>query len=184
MNDDDHGDLTPIERAAFDELTTEEAPPRILEERVIRALNDKGLLSAPRGARRRFRWTGVAAGIAAAVALFVSGVSVGQWLGSRDAARSISEARQDGALEMAIAVQRAGTAYITALTALSELADSSGDAAVDQGRETARKALYVAALTFALLVPEDSAAQNVAELLIYRPGSGVGEPVLRDAVSF
>ena len=184
MNDDDHSDLTPIERAVFDELSTEEAPPRILEERVIRALSDRGLLSAPRGAQRRFRWTGVAAGIAAAVALFVSGVSVGQWLASRDSAGSISGARQDSALEMAIAVQRAGTAYVTALTALSELADSSGDATVDQGRETARKALYIAALTFALLVPEDSAAQNVAELLVYRPGIGAREPVLRNAVSF
>ena len=81
--------LTDAERRALDALPSEKAPGRLLEERTVAALRERGLLaSAPhgserpaRGSRRGATWQWVAAA-AAAVLLFASGVSVGQMIGS------------------------------------------------------------------------------------------------------
>ncbi|MEJ2237195.1 MAG: hypothetical protein P8X82_02770, partial [Gemmatimonadales bacterium] len=105
----------------------------------------------------------LAAGLAASIALFVSGVVVGQWLGSRTVAESMVTAQQRTAMEAAAAVQQAGSAYVTALVALAELADTSSNGAVAQGREAALNALYAAAFELVQMVPSDPVAVTIRE---------------------
>ncbi len=165
MQDSDGTELSAAERAAFAALASERDSGALLEERTVRALRRRGLLRVA-----GHRWFGLRpsywlTGIAAAVALFVSGVTVGQWLGSRAVAGRLVQAQQQTALQAAAAVQRAGSAYVNALTALAEVADSSGDGALDQGREAALTALYAAAYELSQLAPEDPIAVTIRERL-------------------
>ena len=174
MQDSDRTELTSSERAAFAALTSERDPGTLLEERTVRALRRRGLLKT---AGRS--WFGVrapywAVGIAAAVALFVSGVTVGQWLGSRAVAGPLARAQHHTAVQAAAAVQRAGSAYVNALAALAEIADSSGNGALAQGREAALTALYAAAYELSQLAPEDPIAVTIRERLeVTEPGRQV-----------
>jgi len=157
--------LNAAERAAFATLTSERDPGALLEERTVRALRRRGLLRVAGD-----RWLGLRpshwlTGIAAAIALFVSGVTVGQWLGSRAVVGPLALVQQQTALQAAAAVQRAGSAYVSALAALAEVADSSGDGALDQGREVALTALYAAAYELSQLAPEDPIAVTIRERL-------------------
>ncbi len=165
MQDNDGTELTAAERAAFAALTSERDPGTLLEERTVRAFRRRGLLlvAGPRWFTRRVSFW--AAGIAAAAVFFVSGVAVGQWLGSRAVVGPLVQAQQQTALQAAAAVQRAGSAYVNALTALAEVADSSGDGALDQGREAALTALYAAAYELSQLTPEDPIAVTIRERL-------------------
>jgi hypothetical protein len=140
-------------------LPRERIPGRLLEERVVAALRERGLL---RRRRPSLLW---AAGIAASLALFAGGFAAGQWATSRGMARSYGEAQARSAGEAALAVQRAGSAYIAAVTALATYADSGGDGAVRQGREAALAALSAAAAALADLDPGDPVARSVRVLL-------------------
>lgn len=175
MNDDQNVELTPDERAAFARLPREQAPGRMLEERTVHALRERGLL----GERDRARppaWRSWPTAAAAAVALFVSGIAVGQWIGSRAVADSMAIANHQSALEAAAAVQRAGSAYVTALAALAEFADSSATPGFVQGREVALTALYAAARELALLAPDDPVAVAIRQRLeAFRSANGNGE---------
>lgn len=154
-------DLTPVERAALEALPRERDPGRLVEERTVKALRARGLLYGPgRLGVRRLPW--LAAGVAAAVALFAGGVAVGQWTGARAVATS-NAAEYRSVLEAAAAVQRAGSAYVTALAALSQVADTTNAAAVDQGREVALTALYSAALEMMRLAPNDPVAMTIRD---------------------
>ena len=154
-------DLTPVERAALEALPRERDPGRLVEERTVKALRARGLLYGPARARvRRLPW--LAAGAAASVALFASGVAVGQWTGTRAIATS-NAAEYRSVLEAAAAVQQAGSAYVTALAALSQVADTTDVAAVDQGREVALTALYSAAVEMVQLAPDDPVAMTIRE---------------------
>jgi hypothetical protein len=156
----DHDALTPDERAALDALPREQAPGRLLEQRVVRALRDRGLL---RRARPAPAW--LAAGLAASVALFAGGFATGQWIASRSMAHSLADAQVRSAGQAAEAVQRTGSAYIAALAALGGYADSTGNGAVRQGREAAMAALSAAAAELADLDPGDPVARSVEILL-------------------
>ena len=166
MTNDTDSMLTPEEQAAFEALPKTREPGRLVEERTVQALADRGLL-ADRSwvGRGRVRIPSIAAGLAAAAALFVGGIAVGQWLGSRAVADSMAAAQHETALEMAAAVQRTGSAYVTALAALSQLADSSSNGAVAQGREAALTALYAAAYELVQLAPDDPIAVTIHDRL-------------------
>jgi hypothetical protein len=165
MTRETENELTPDERAAFEALPKTREPSGLLEERTVRALGDRGLLEvAPRRWMHR-RIPAFAAGIAAALALFVGGIAVGQWLGSRAVADSMAAAQHQTALEMAVAVQHAGSAYVSALAALSQLADSSANGALAQGREAALTALYAAAHELVQLAPDDPIAITIRDRL-------------------
>jgi len=162
MMNDESTNLTPRERAELEALPRERQPDRLLEERTVKILRSRGLLRNRRwSAEVRMPW--LAAGLAASVALFVSGVVVGQWLGSRTVAESMATVQQRTAMETAAAVQQAGSAYVTALVALAGLADSSGDGAVAQGREAALNALYAAAFELVQMAPSDPVAVAIRE---------------------
>ena len=176
----DTGDmLTPDERAAFAALPKTREPSRLAEARTVQALGDRGLLDRSRHRRSRGRIPLIAAGVAAAAVLFVSGIAVGQWLGSRAVADSMAAAQHETALEMAAAVQRTGSAYVTALAALSQLADSSSNGAVAQGREAALTALYAAAWELVELAPDDPVAVKIRDYLEHRwrPQQGSEEEI-------
>ncbi len=162
MTSDERSELTSRERADFGALPRERQPGRLLEERTVRNLLARGLVRPPgRSIQLRAPW--LAAAVAAAAALFVSGVAVGQWLGSRTVAESMATEQRRTAMEAAAAVQQAGSAYVTALIALAEVADSSNNGAVAQGREAALTALYAAALELVQMVPSDPVAVTIRE---------------------
>jgi hypothetical protein len=152
--------LGPDDPVPLNGLSRERMPGRLLEERVVHALRDRGVLR-----RRRPAWAWVAAGIAASLALFAGGFVAGQWTTSRGMARSFGEAQARTAGEAALAVQRTGSAYIAALAALASYADSGGNGAVRQGREAALAALSAAAAALADLDPSDPVARSVEVLL-------------------
>ena len=153
----DENELTPEEKMAFQRLSREAEPSRILEERVVSALREDGILRAGSeavrpgdpgpsdgvgggvrgdGGRRSqpggpwFRpWMAVAA-VAASLALFTSGIVFGQWMGTRSTAQAFLAVREQDATQLVMTIQEAGSQYVSALAALSELRTSgSGEGA-------------------------------------------------------
>jgi len=185
MTQDDYTTLTDAERAAFEALPREARSGRLLEERTVAALRKRGLLGARR-ARRFGSAAVVAAGLAASVAFFASGLAVGQWMATRTMATSLASANQASAMHVAAAVQRSGSAYVAALAALAQLSDSAGAETVAQGREAALSALYGAVSELVLLAPEDPLSVTVRELLDQHGGArpGAGESTIRNVVWF
>jgi len=183
-------ELTPEEKAAFDELRREASPSAFLEERIVRALREDGILRSASGSltpalhgeshRRLVRpWVVAAASMAASVMLFGSGVAVGQWMGTRSTERILLAARQQDNTLVAQRVQEAGSAYVQALAALAALRDSPAAGArgrktvpsarvvseIQQGGEAAVGALYAAALELARLAPDDPDVARILEML-------------------
>jgi hypothetical protein len=172
IDDREPVELTPEERAALDALPRERVPGRMLEERTINALRDGGLLGsaaparqsvegpARKGERGRPWWTAAAA-IAAGIALFTGGLSVGQMLGARQTADAFQTVFEEGDARLASRVQRAGSDYVTALEALAE----AGDAAADTGQalEVALTALWAAANEIVRLAPDDPLTARILQ---------------------
>jgi hypothetical protein len=133
----------------------------------VRALSQLGLLAhrdGPRWARR----PRLAIGLAASVTLFALGVAVGQWLGTRTVTESMAVAQERTAMQTAAAVQRAGSAYVSALAslaALTRLADSADASSLAQGREAALAALSAAVRELVALAPDDPLALAIQELI-------------------
>ena len=171
MFDDPREDeLTPGERRAFDALPREQPPPPSLEERTVAMLRTHGHLATPIGAapsQRRWgpglRWSApwIAGAAAAALAIFASGVAVGQYVGTRNAALVIDANARGSAAELAGHVQRAGSLYVAALASLSQLPDSGSQVARDSARIVALRVLGEAAQEIALLAPDDPLAVAV-----------------------
>jgi hypothetical protein len=151
-------ELMPWERERMDELPREREPGRLLEERTVRALRQRGLLR-PHGVHRA--WWATAA--AAAIALFATGFAIGQ-RSSIGLASQLADG-QKATMELAQHVQRTGSAYVAALAALAQVADSTNGSAVEQGREAAKAALYAAANEYAALAPRDPVASQILWLL-------------------
>jgi hypothetical protein len=157
----DHEHLSSDERTEFQGLPRERQPGRLLEERTVKALRARGLLRA-----RRVHASWLIAGLAASVALFVSGFATGQWMMTREVTSSLLAAHDQTAMHAAQAVQRTGSAYVAALVALSRYADSTRDPALLQGREAATAALYAAASELSGLAPDDAVAKAIRSVLI------------------
>jgi hypothetical protein len=195
-NDDDRAEemrdefeLTPEEKMAFQKLPREAEASDLLEERVVRSLREEGILashgwsggavvedSSPgRGLWLR-PWMAAAA-VAASLALFTSGIFLGQSLGTRSTAQAFLAVREQDATQLAMTIQEAGSQYVSALAALGELRifDPSGDenqegvllsaADLQQGREVALGALYGATYELARMSPEDMDVLQVLRIL-------------------
>ena len=141
-------------------LPREREPGRLLEERTVAALRKKGMLK-PRRHRRGFHPGLLAGSIAASLALFAMGVVVGQWLGARSATEAFVAVRQTDAMNTALQVQKAGSAYVDALQALASFSDSAGVAVPQQGREVALTALHAAANEVIRMAPNDPVAAEI-----------------------
>jgi hypothetical protein len=165
--DHDRDDLTLEERDAFAALPRERVPPGGLEDRVVGALRDEGLLGAafPRAGAARITRGWLVAAAAAGLALFASGVATGQWMGARSTADVVSAVVDGDALSRALQVQQAGSEYVRALARLSDLADELEAEDLAPGREAARVALHAAALELGRLAPEDATIQLVLAVL-------------------
>jgi len=192
----DEFDLTPDEEMSFQHLPKEVEPSRILEERIVRSLREEGVLGHGEargsgterlaGGGRWYRpWMAVAS-IAASLVLFASGVVMGQWMGSQSTAQAFIQVREQDAAQLALSIQEAGSAYVSALAALSELRISgvgeeeagggASQAGIDlrQGREVALGALYGAANELARMSPEDADVLRVLQILEERRGREEG----------
>ncbi len=145
--------------AMADALPKEREAGRTLEERTIVALRKRGLLQQQPA--RRFGPAWLAGSIAASIALFATGVVVGQMLGARTATNTAIALSQSDGLRTAAQVQRAGSAYVDALQALAQLGDSSKAGVPSQGREVALTALHAAANEVIRMAPNDPIAAEI-----------------------
>lgn len=162
-------ELTPEERAAFAALPREREPSRLLEERTVRALRERGVIrakakDAPRRIRFPVSWLVGAA--AAAVALFFMGIETGRMLTERQTGRIVGEVVQaKSPQQAAVAVQQTGSAYVTALSRFTSLADSASPAQTRQGREVAVQMLRAAAGELVRMAPDDPLAADILAAL-------------------
>ncbi len=175
MTHDMDTELTPEEREAFLRLPREAAPSELLEERVVRNLRARRLLSPRRTPWRRAGQ--MAAGLAAALALFLGGTMLGQWRAGRTPAGAAQEPARAGAAVTASQVQQAGSAYVAALASLhaqwkpgSPEAGKSGS--LTQGREAALSALRAAAGELARMDPNDPRVAAAFQALEQTPAEG------------
>jgi hypothetical protein len=168
MNDDD---LTPFERKAMEALPREQTPGPLLEERVVQALHDRGVLG-PRK-RRILELTAVriAVAAAAAIVLLLGGFALGRWTGGQPGAADEADAVPASRLALAASVQRAGTAYLSAIEELAT-ADMAPDSdEMRQGREVALTTLYSAAGEVTRIVPKRHMAGQLIKALDVRTES-------------
>lgn len=203
----DEVELNAEEAMAFQRLPREAEPSRILEERVVRSLREEGILRGHGGAegevgepqsfRGRLRAWMVAGSVAASLVLFASGVLAGHWMGTRSTAQAFLAVREQDAGHLALRIQEAGTAYVSALVALGDLTrqtsvQGTGEQGllpaseeVLQGSEVALGALYAAAYELARLNPGDTDVRRVLEILEDRRAREAGtEGAARDVVWF
>jgi len=164
-------DLTAREKEELAGLPRERDPGRLLEERTVRALRQEGLLGASGpvdsmrdrdGDRLRHGWWRGAAAVAAGIALFVGGLSVGQAMGARQTADALHTVFEERDARLAARVQRAGSDYVASLVALSE-ADGSFRADSSQALEVALTALWAAANEIVRLTPDDPLAARILQ---------------------
>jgi hypothetical protein len=158
-------DLTPSERRALDKLPRDRMPSEFLEERIARALRERGLLRTWR--TRAMEWTPFRVAAAAAGCLFfvVAGFAVGRWTSptlSRNG-QAYAPAQQAHELALAASLQQAASDYVEALEELETSLRTTGDEGARQGREVALASLYSAAGRVARIVPADEVADRFRE---------------------
>ena len=155
-------------------------PGDLLEERVVRALRDRGILGRRRPVRgrrlRELRPTALAwivTSVAASAAVFLGGYTLGQRHGSAAAAELATSIREADARERAALVQHTGSLWVMALAALADTGKGDGDtAAVGAGREAALAGLRAAAQELARMEPDDAQVARVVDVLDERGGAG------------
>jgi hypothetical protein len=156
----DPEELTPAERAAFAALSREAAPGRLLEERTVRSLRGRGLVH-PAGARAGVPRAWVAAAMAAGIALFACGVTLGQWVQARQTAREIAALRQQDDARAAALVRQTGAAYVSALSALARTTADEHGGRADSARAAATQVLRAAAGEVLRVAPDDPVAAGI-----------------------
>jgi hypothetical protein len=185
----DEFELTPEEKMAFQELPRESEASDLLEERVVRSLREVGILAtsggeggavmgtAAPGRGLWFRPWMAAAAVAASLALFTSGIFLGQSLGTQSTAQAFLAVREQDATQLAMTIQEAGSQYVSALAALGELRipdpnEGGNEEGVllsaddlQQGREVALGALYGAAYELARMSPDDMDVLQILRIM-------------------
>jgi hypothetical protein len=151
----DDWELTPL----VDALPREGEPGDLLEERTVRALRAAGLI----GRRRAISRPWIAGAAAAAIALFASGVAIGQWIGSRNVADMLSAQRNADLQQTAAVVERTGSAYVQALSTLAESQQSRTSTDALYARETALATLHQAANQMVRLAPNDPVTASILQ---------------------
>lgn len=143
------------------ELPLDVAPSALLEERTVKELHSRGLLRRP----HRFPTSWLVGSVAASIALFATGVVVGQWMGTRNTISTVAGLAPNGTAATAAAhVQETGTAYVQALEALVTSANQNqGQPPSPQAREVALTALHAAANEVVRLAPNDPVATKILQ---------------------
>jgi hypothetical protein len=178
-------ELTPEERKEFEMLPKERTPSRILEERTVRALRDRGLIrSTPVQAPRLRPWMAAAA-IAASVALFVSGMQVGQWMGAKQTVDAIAAMYPEGGTQRAAArVQTTGSQLASALDELVQATNSADAAQAEMAREVALAVFWAAAAEIVRLAPDDPVAARILQTFEQQRLSGDEPAGVKNVVWF
>jgi hypothetical protein len=125
------------------------------------------------GARERRRVPRLPLQIAAAIALFAGGILVGQRWGGPSRVETPAPV-PEGPLAAAAEVQRAGSAYVSALSRLDE---SAGAVERDQGVDAALSTLQGAAWELVRLRPDDPQAGRILYTVSEARGDGEGPTV-------
>ena len=143
------------------DLPMDAAPSALLEERTVRELRSRGLLRR----QRSLPTSWLVGSVAASIALFATGVVVGQWMGTRTTINTVAEIASSGTAAAAAAhVQETGSAYVQALEALVTSANQNqGQQASPQAREVALTALHAAANEVVRLAPNDPVATKILQ---------------------
>ena len=155
MNDND---LTSVEREALEALPKERTPSPFLEERVVKALRDGRLLRPDNGRAMEITRGRIAVAAAAAIVLLLGGFVLGRWTNEQPATPADAPATQASELSLAASLQRAGTAYVSALEELASSEVSPHSDEMRQGREVALTTLYSAAGEVTRIVPKNHLA--------------------------
>jgi hypothetical protein len=163
-------ELTPSEKKALETLPRDRIPNAELEDRVVGALRDRGLLVPSR--RRVIELTArrIAAVVAASLVLLAVGFALGQWVGARQVASGGFVAPEISETSVAATLQQAGSAYVMALQRFVELPDSVNSDQAVQGREVALMTLYTAADQVTRLVPKNELARQLLIAIDADPG--------------
>ena len=175
MSPTDPERLSAEERRALDRLPPEREPGALLEARTVHALRAEGLLQPNRRPAVVLTPAWLAAGIAASLALFAGGVTVGQWLGARSTVQAIVAVEQANAWEVAALVQKTGSQYADALARLNQVPTSADSESVAQGREVALTALYTVANHMVQVAPDDPLVARILQV-IDRESTAEGDP--------
>jgi len=156
-------ELTPDEAAMFAALPRERDPGRLLEERTVRALRERGLVHAPGKPRRviRFHPGWLTGAVAAGIALFLGGLATGQYLATRNVGEMVAVVQQHDQKQAALLVQQTGSAYVQALAKLSQASNTAAGAQGRQGREVASSMLRAAADELVRMNPNDPVATGI-----------------------
>ncbi|MBI1795785.1 MAG: hypothetical protein HY076_05720 [Candidatus Eisenbacteria bacterium] len=160
MHDRDD-ELTAAEERAYAELAREAMPSRMLEERVVSELRARGVLGWRTAQRHGWRRLQTATAAAASFALFASGLAVGQWLGARHTADAMLKLQRQDSATAAAAVQRTGSAYLSALGALAQASSSADPKEVARARQAAQSVLHQAADEMVRLAPDDPVSAQI-----------------------
>jgi len=163
MHDRSDEDLSATEQEAFAALPREVMPSRLLEERVVSELRARGILGARRARHATWGRMQITAAAAAAVALFASGLAVGQWLGARHTANAMLALQRQDAANAAAAVQRTGSAYLSALGTLAQASSSANPHEVAMAREAAQNVLQQAANEMVRMAPDDPMSAQILQ---------------------
>lgn len=155
-------EMTPELRRHLAALPREREPGALLEERTVRALRERGLIETRKagGRVRRIPMAWLGGAVAAGIALFASGITVGQWMGTRATAQVVQAVQAQNERQAALLVQQTGSAYVNALGQMAALSDS-GRATPREGREVATKILRAAADELVRIAPDDPIAGAV-----------------------
>lgn len=168
----DEMEWTESEREALERLPRELDPGRELEERTVAALRGRGLLR-DRPARRStaFHPAWWAAGLAAALALFLGGMAVGQARSGISADDLATVLRSAEAADRPSLIQQTGSLYVESLASLATVRQDPET--VGTGMEVGLAALYAATWEMARLYPGDPRLRQVLEALESSPN---GDP--------
>jgi hypothetical protein len=158
-------ELTASEKKAMEELPRDRVPSRWLEDRVVRALRERGFLKPYR--RRVVELTAwrIAAAAAVCVVLLAIGFVLGQRTGSGQPASADLYLQERNDLSVATSLQRAGSAYLLALERLTTIPDSADGQQDVQGCEVALTTLCTAADQVTRLVPKNELAEQLLDAI-------------------
>ena len=176
---DPRDNLTPAERRAFEALPREVGPPKGLEDRTVAMLQSRGMLAVPlrpiRATPHRWQPAWLVGAAAASLALFASGMAVGQYLGARTA--TLAAAVGAGSMaQRAMNVERTSTQYLEALSSFSRWSDSADAGTRERATQAALTSLTTAAREVARLAPDDPLAAAVLRGLAERSRQGNSSP--------
>jgi hypothetical protein len=118
-------------------------------------------------------------------------------MGTRSTAQAFLAVREQDAAQLALNVQEAGSAYVSALAALGELSGAAAQGGAEsstltaqaapglrQGRDAALGALYGAAFELARMAPGDAEVLKILQILEERRTRDLGAAQARNVVWF